>query len=162
MRQSGINRSQAGVTTVEFAIIGVVMMIVLFGVIEVGRAVFAMNTLSETTRRTARIATVCPIGDPAINEVAMFNAPGGGSGSRIIRGLTPANVVVEYLDRNGDPISDPAGNFGRIHFVRARIVDYQHRMLIPLLDQVITAPEFETTLRRESVGVPRDGSIQAC
>ena len=68
---------QKGVTTVEFAIIGTAFMIVLFGVIEVGRAVFTLNTLGETTRRAARIATVCPInGRPPPNpRAAVLNSP---------------------------------------------------------------------------------------
>lgn len=154
--------AQRGVTTVEFAIIGAIVLFVLFSVIEVGRAVFAMNTLSETTRRAARIAAVCPINDPAIREVALFNAPGGGSGSRILRDLAPSNIAVEYLDRNGDVIADPVGDFGQIQYIRTRIVNYQHRMLIPFRDYIFGTPEFSTTVRRESLGVPREGAIQAC
>lgn len=153
---------QRGVTTVEFAIIGAAAMIVLFGVIEIGRAVFTMQTLGETTRRTARIATVCPINDPAIGDVALFNAPGDGGGSSILPDFSTANIVVEYLDRSGAVITDPVANFLRIHFVRTRIVGYQHRLLIPFFDFIMTAQEYSTTLRRESLGVPRDGVIQAC
>jgi len=153
---------QHGVTTVEFAIIGAIVMIVLFGVIEVGRAVFSLHTLGETTRRAARIATVCPVNDPAIRDVAFFNAPGDGSGNGILSDLAPENIVIEYLDRSGDVIVDPVANFTQIYFIRTRIEGYQHRMLIPFLDFIFTTPDFSTTLRRESLGVPRDGSIQAC
>jgi hypothetical protein len=155
-------RFQRGVTTVEFAIIGAVVMIVLFGVIEVGRAVFAMHTLGEATRRSARFATVCPINDPAIWDVAVFNAPGSGAGARFLPGFQPANLTLEYLTRSGDPIADPVANFNQIYFVRTRVVDYQHQMLIPYLDYVFTTPDFSTTLRRESLGVPRTGAIQPC
>ena len=154
--------SQAGVTTVEFAIIGAVVLLVLFAVIEVGRTVFALNTLVETTRRTARIATVCPINDPAIQEVAMLNAPGSGTVNRILRDFTPANIAVEYLTRTGNVIADPTTNFAQIFFVRARIVNYQHEMLIPFVAAFLPVPEYATTLRRESLGVPRDGTIQPC
>ncbi len=81
-------RWQRGTTTVEFAIIGVVMFSVLFGVIEVGRAMFVMNALGESTRRAARMAAVCPINDPAIRNVGLFNAPGDGSGNGIVGGLS--------------------------------------------------------------------------
>jgi len=153
---------QKGLTSVEFAIIGTVALLVLFGSIEVGRAVFVMNTLNETTRRAARIATVCPINDPAIREVAMFNVPGGGTASQFVSRLGPANISLEYLDRSGDPITDPTANFGQIHYVRTRIVDYQHEMLIPFASYFFSAPEFGTTLRRESLGVPRQGPVRAC
>ena len=154
--------SQAGVTTVEFAIIGAVVLLVLFAVIEVGRTVFALNTLVETTRRTARIASVCPIGDPAIQEVAMLNAPGSGTVNRILRDFTPANIAVEYLNRTGNVIADPSGNFAQIYFVRARIVNYQHEMLIPFVATFLPVPAYATTVRRESLGIPRAGTVQAC
>ena len=70
--------------------------------------------------------------------------------------------MLEYLDEDGNPISDPVGSFLDIHFVRTRIVNYQHQMLIPYLDFIFTTPEFQTTLRRESLGVPRDGVVTPC
>ena len=123
---------------------------------------FVLNTLGETTRRAARIAAVCPINDPAIAEVALFNAPGGGTGSRIVGGLTTANIETTYLDENGTVIGDPVAGFGNIRFIRTRIVDFQHTMLIPFATYLFTTPDFATTLRRESLGVPREGTVQPC
>jgi Flp pilus assembly protein TadG len=155
------NRRQQGVTTVEFAIIGAVMLMVLFGVIEVGRAMFIMNALGEATRRSARIATVCPLNDPAIAQVGMFNAPGDSS-RRIASNLSQANFEITYLDASGAVIADPVANFDDIVFVRTRIVNFQHQMLIPFGSYLFTTPSFTTTLRRESLGVPRDGVVQPC
>ena len=155
-------RRQRGVTTVEFAIIGAAMFVVLFGVIEISRAMFVLNALGESTRRAARIAAVCPINDAAAQQVALFNAPGGGTASRFIRGLTPNNLAIEYLDATGNVIADPTSDFNLIVFVRARIVDFQHEMLIPFATYLFNTPSFSTTLRRESLGVPRDGVIQPC
>lgn len=155
-------RSQSGATTLEFAIVGATAMVVLFSMIEIGRAVFVLNTLGETTRRAARVATVCPINDPAIAEVALFNPAGGGTGSRIVRGLTPDNIVVEYIGDNGAVIGDPVANFNQIRFVRTRVVNFQHQMMIPFMDFIFTTPGFATTLRRESLGVPREGAIVPC
>lgn len=151
---------QRGLTTVEFAIIAASVMLVLFGVIEVARATFFVNVLNESTRRAARIAAVCPVNDPAITDVALFDAPGGGAAR--FGGLTAENVAIEYLDGNGDVIADPIADFMQIRFVRARIVNYQHRMLIPFANQVFTTPEFATTVRRESLGVPRTGPVVPC
>ncbi len=155
------NQRQRGTTTVEFAIIGAAMLMVLFGVIEVGRAMFVMNALGEATRRAARMATVCPINDPAIAQVGLFNAPGG-TGNRILGDLTAANFAIEYLNAAGAVVADPVGNFSQIEFVRTRIANYQHQILIPFATSLITTPDFATTLRRESLGVPRDGVIQPC
>ena len=155
------NQRQRGTTTVEFAIIGAAMLMVLFGVIEVARAMFVMNALGEATRRAARMATVCPVNDPAIAQVGLFNTPGG-SGNRILGNLTAANFAVEYLNSAGAVVADPVGNFSQIQFVRTRIANYQHQILIPFATSLITTPNFATTLRRESLGVPRDGVIQPC
>ena len=62
-------RRQHGTTTVEVAIIGVVVMVVLFGVIEIARVFFVFNALNEATRRGARVAAVCQLNDPAIAEI---------------------------------------------------------------------------------------------
>jgi Flp pilus assembly protein TadG len=155
-------RRQDGLTTVEFAIIGAAMFVVLFGVIEISRAMFVLNVLGESTRRAARIAAVCPVTDGAPREVALFNAPGQGTVSRFIRGLTPGHLAIEYLDANGNVIANPTLNFNQILFVRARVVGFQHQMLIPFASYLFNTPSFSTTLRRESLGVPRDGVIQPC
>jgi len=155
------NNRERGVTTVEFAFVGAAMLLVLFGVIEVGRAMFVLNALGEASRRAARMAAVCPINDPAIAQVGLFNAPGS-TGNRVVGNLSTANFAVEYLDANGTVLNDPAGNFSRIEFVRTRIVNFQHQMLIPFGSYIFTTPDFSTTLRRESLGVPREGMIQPC
>jgi Flp pilus assembly protein TadG len=157
-----MERGQNGTTTVEFAIVGAVTILLLFAVIEIGRAMFVLNTLGETTRRAARFAAVCPINDSAIADVALFNSPGAGGTSRIVRGLTPANVAIEYLRNDGTVIADPVANFSQIRMVRSRIVNFQHRMLIPFADYLFQTPGFSTTLRRESLGVPRTGAVQPC
>jgi hypothetical protein len=153
---------QRGATTLEFAFVGATVLLVLFAVIEIGRAVFVSNALGEATRRGARMAAVCPIDDPAIAQVALFNAPGDGGAGRIVGGLTAANVAVEYLDAAGAVLGDPVGSFGLIRFVRVRVVNFQQHMLIPFAEYVFATPGFATTLRRESLGVPRSGTIQPC
>jgi Flp pilus assembly protein TadG len=156
------NRSQRVVTTVEFAIIGAAMMLVLFGVIEVARAIYVTNALAESTRRAARMATVCPVNDPAIAQVALFNAPGESGPGVIGGGLTEANFETDYLDASGAVLPDPTASFAQIVFVRTRVVNFQHRMLIPFASYIFTTPSFATTLRRESLGVPRDGVVTPC
>ena len=96
-------RRQNGTTTVEFAIVGMVLMLCLLGVIEVSRLVFVINALGESTRRGARLAAVCPVNDAAIAQMTVFNSTSG-TNSPIINGLTTANVQVQYLNAAGDPI----------------------------------------------------------
>ena len=161
MRHSPLaDRLQKGATTVEFAIIGLLLFIVLFAVIEFGRALFVMNTLTEATRRGARMATVCPVGDSKAASVAVFDA--GGGSSAVVPGLTTANVLVEYLDTSGTVIANPAANFPLIRYVRVSIVNFTLSLVIPTLNPTLPLSGFSTTLPRESLGVPRAGVITPC
>jgi hypothetical protein len=70
---------------------------VLFAVIEFGRALFVMNTLTEAARRGARMAAVCTVGDAKAASVAVFDN-GDGQGA-VVYDLTTANVIIEHLKR---------------------------------------------------------------
>lgn len=155
-----MRRRQKGIAVVEFAIVGVLLMMTIFGVIETGRALFTVNALTEATRRGARMAAVCPVGDPKAASVAVFDS--GGGGSAVVHGLTTANIDVSYLDVSGNVIANPAGNFGSIRYVRARIVSFTQSLIIPFIMPSLSLSGFSTTLPRESLGIPRVGVVTPC
>ncbi len=69
-------RSKArGVTVVEFAIVASTLFLTLFMVIDLSRIVYLRMTFEEGVRRAARLATVCPIGDPLPALAARFEDP---------------------------------------------------------------------------------------
>jgi len=139
-------RRMKGLYTVELAFVAPIAFLVLFTVLEAGRAMFVYNTLEEVTRRGARLAAVCQLNDSAIAELAIL---GGANG---------------YLNENGTAISNPANSFGNIEFVRVEIQSFEHELLIPGLSSAMQSfftPRFSTTLPRESLGVTRDG-LQTC
>jgi hypothetical protein len=145
---------QLGATTVEIAVVGLVAMVTLFGVLEVGRLLFVYNALEEATRRGARVAQVCEVNDPRIAEIAAFS---NGGLSRIVGGLTPGHVLVEYLDGDGQVLNNPMGSYAFISHVRVSIAGYTHLFLVPLVGRSIDMPNFPTTLFAESLGVYREG-----
>ena len=153
---------QRGLAVVEFAIVGALTLTMIFAILEIGRAIFVANALTEATRRGARMAAVCPIDDPAIAEVATFNVPGGGATSPIVRGLDTGDFTLEYLDSNGTVIADPNANFTQIRYVQLRVINFDHDLLIPFANYTFTMPEFVTTLPRESLGIPRTGVVTPC
>lgn len=153
-----MKRKTKGTTTVEFAVIAALFFTVLLAVIEFGRALYVWNTLTEATRRGARIAVVCPRNHSAIARIAVFNNATAGGASPILAGLSPANIVVSYLDINGAP----GATFAATRYVRVRITGYQHNVVIPFFNQLWNAPAYETTLPRESLGVPRVGAGPQC
>lgn len=157
-------RSQSGLATVEFAIVAAVLMTIIIAVVDLGRLFYTVAALNEAARRGARVAVVCPINDPAIPQVAVFNTSGDSGGSPLVNGLTPAHIDVEYLNSNGTAVGDPAGaGFEQIRYVRVRINGgFQLQTLIPGLSIAFPAPDFSSTLPRESLGVPRTGVVQPC
>jgi len=158
----GIPNRQKGIALVEFAIVGSIALLMIFAVLEISRAIFIANALTEATRRGARMAAVCPINDPSIAQVATFNAPGAGNTSPIVKYLDTSDFALEYLDRAGNVISSPADNFQAIQYIQVRVVNFQHELLIPFANITFTMPQFSTRLPRESLGVPRSGVIRPC
>ena len=144
---------QKGATTVEFAIIGLLFFIILFGIVEMGRALFVWNGLADITRRAARIAAVCPPNDTSVIRTAIYNAAGNDGSSKIISGLAPSHVKVSYLDNNLVPAPNPATTgFSSVRYVQASIDGYTHQLLIPTLNITLTPPDFSTTVPAESLG----------
>lgn len=160
MRQPRARQRQEGLTTVEFSIVGALFFVVLFGVIEIGRALFVINTLEEAARRGARMAAVCPVGDPAPASVAVFDQ--GNGSSAVVYGLTTGNVEVDYLDSNGNVLPNPTAAYSSIGYVRAEIVGFSLPLYIPFIMPTLSLSGFQTTVPRESLGVPRSGTVQPC
>jgi Flp pilus assembly protein TadG len=160
--ESTLRHRQRGIAAVEFAIVAMVTLMILFGAMEMARMMFTFNTLAEVTRRGARIASICQVNDPEINRLAIFNTSGGNV-SPILKKLSTANVKVEYLDENGAVLASTAGNaYYDIRYVRVRIANYQHNLIIPGMSVSVMAPGYPTTVPRESLGVPKVGQLSNC
>ena len=147
---AGIRR-QEGMASVEFAFLAAALMLVLFGIVELGRTLFVLNALTESSRRGARMAAVCSLNDPAIAQSAVFD------GAAIVPQLTTDHINVQYLDE----ASAPTGAFSQIRYVRVSIEGYRHRLLIPFLSLDFNSPDLAATLPRESLGWVEDG-FQPC
>lgn len=153
------SRRQRGVAAVEFAIVGLVFFIIMFGVIEIGRMMFARTLLEEGVRRGARLAVVCPLNDPAILSAAVYG-DGGGS-SRLLNGLTTANMRVDYLNGAGAVVANPAGNYLQIRFVRVSVQNFTMPLAIPGLNLIFQPARVDSTLPAESLGVSPT-AVTAC
>ncbi|MEX6502723.1 TadE/TadG family type IV pilus assembly protein [Pseudomonas zhanjiangensis] len=146
-----------GIYVVEFAIIGLLLFTLLFGVLEMGRAYFTINTLDEVVRRGARLAAVCDIQDPDVLRRAIFNDAGVDSSSPLIGNLDAADLTLVYLDVNGAVVANPndlvtANGFRAIRYVQLRVENFPFELLIPGFRGVFTLPTFRSTIPRESLG----------
>ena len=145
-------KNMRGLASVEFAIVASVLMTVIFGCLEFGRATYTLAALNEGTRRAARLAAVCPIGDPAIAAAANFMAAPG---------FTNTNVSVSYLDANGASLgATPA--LASVYYVQVSVVGYSVPLAIPFLTETLTSPPFTVTLPAESLGWSGAGVSTAC
>jgi hypothetical protein len=140
MNTHTLKRAQRGLTTVEFSVIGGVLMILLFGTLEFSRVLYTFAVLGEGTRRAARLAAVCPLGSPNIRATVDFAG---------LPNFNPGNVLVLYLDAAGFP----TGAYTNINAVQVRIVGYRIPLSIPFINPTVTAPPFTVTMPRESLGV---------
>jgi hypothetical protein len=143
---------------VEFAVAGVMLFLLLFGVLELGRMMFARAALEEGVRRAARLAAVCPLNDPAIVRAGMFDS---GSGATLLPDLAAGNFALIYLNASGAVIANPAGSFTQIRYVRVAVQNYSFPLLIPMLDVSFIANGVSSTLPAESLGVTTT-AVVAC
>jgi Flp pilus assembly protein TadG len=146
---------ERGATLVEFSIGASVFLLVMFAVIEFGRALWVHNALADAARRAARYAvnqpTTNPAGTPfngtntglsymAIKNVGVYGNPGG-TGAPMVNNLTPANLDVTYSDFG----------VGR-GSVSVTVTNYTHTFVVPIIGTSIQMPDYKTTLTGESAG----------
>jgi len=139
---------QKGLSSVEFALSAAVFFFMMFGAIEVARAMFTWSALDAMTQRGARIAAVCPLNHASIAQTAIF----GGNGA-LVPNITTNNIAVRYLTVNGNPTATQANT----RFVEVSIQNYTHQMLIPstitnFVAPLLTARPFTTLRPAESLG----------
>lgn len=133
-----------GQSLVEFALVFPIIILLIAGFFEIGRAVYAYNTIANAARQGARVATVdqvanvseCdetrPIEDPyephwTIRGCAMT------AGATI--GITSSNISVSYAAPPGTTLScDPTLHVGCIASVT---VTYNFTVATPFVSQLI-------------------------
>jgi Flp pilus assembly protein TadG len=141
---------ERGQAIVEFALVGMVFFFLVFGVLEVSRALFTYNTLVQQTRAAARwaVVNVANNSDPKIDNaknVAVYGNPAG-SGAQLLTGLTTSNVSISIEDLERD-----SNNVAITQKVSVSITGYQFQFVVPFIPNV-TIPAFETSLYTESMG----------
>lgn len=143
--------SARGSTAVEFAIVAGTLVLTIFIVIDLSRLVYLRMTLEEGVRRAARLAAVCPIGDPLPAKAAVLADPAAQGAAIPGAGLT--NVSIQYLTAEGGVITDPITSFSSIALVRVSLIGVQTPLLIPFISGVFAPTNVSSTAGAESLGV---------
>lgn len=128
---------------VEFAIVGGVLLVVIFGCLEFGRATYTLASLNEGALRAARLAAVCPLNDPVIAPAVDFAG---------INGFDPTtNVNLQYLDANGAVLATPT--VSSVYYVQVGVKNFSIPLFIPGMNISIVSQPFTATLPAESLGL---------
>lgn len=88
-----------GSATIEFGLVCMVFMPMLFAMFEYGRLLFVWNTLPEVTQRAARAAAITDFSNPAamqaLRQAALFRSDD--SPLPLAPNVSSANIRIEYL-----------------------------------------------------------------
>lgn len=92
-------RKQRGVAAVEFALVAIIFFMLFFGIVEVARAMYIINTLQEVTRRGAAFAANADFSNATtmqrVRERAIFrDSPGF---LVFAEPVTDRHIVIDYM-----------------------------------------------------------------
>jgi hypothetical protein len=134
-------KKERGASLVEFSIAATVFLMVMFAVVEFGRALWTHNALADAARKGARYAVLneqSKIDD--VKRVVVYGNPEG-DGQPILENLTTDNVDVDY------------DGFGMdVGTVQVIIKEYDFKFVVPIVSTKIQMPKYTTTLTGESAG----------
>ena len=131
---------QRGAALVEFAFIVILLLTIILGILEAGRALYQWNSAVDATRIGARTAAIAAMNDRTTIENAM----------RLdLTGLQDATVSIAY-SADGS-FTDTCAGRGTCMFVRVGVT-YTFNSQVFVLPWEIQMPTFYTTLPVEALG----------
>src|SRR5215211_2691267 len=104
----GWSRALRGQGLVEFGIAGMVFFIIIFGTLDVGRAVFQYSEIQNAVREGGRVAKVNPCNDSAITTAVTDHGEGQNLAAADVwvtkTGCTPFDTVTVHATYRFTPI----------------------------------------------------------
>ena len=122
-----LHRTRDGQSMVEFALIVPIFVLVLVGLFDVGRAVYAYNTVNNAAREAGRLAIVDQYEDHVLDE-----AVGAASGVGVVRD----DVTVEYEMPDGSPCTH-VGDDDIVRCVAVVTVPYRYEAATPVIGRIL-------------------------
>jgi TadE-like protein len=124
LRLHRFTRDERGLQLVEVAIVIPIFIVLFAAVAEFGRYFYEYTTLAKAARVGTRYLSTVPVTsteDAIAKNIVVYGNPAG-SGSPILAGLSPSNVVITR--QGGVPILPQT--------VKVEIVNYQHQPIFDL------------------------------
>jgi Flp pilus assembly protein TadG len=116
-----------GQAMVEFALVVPLFILLLVGLFDVGRAVYAYNTVNNAAREAGRLAIVDQF-------EAHVQAEGAGAASGL--GIAADDVVVEFQEVNGTTCT-ALGSASVVRCVAVVTVPYDYQAATPLIGNIV-------------------------
>ena len=120
--KAGTMRNRKGQVLVETAIILPILLLLIFGLIDFGRAMYTKNTLNNAARAGARVAAVTKSLTP-VSPAALFSSsaePAPTIQKNIFNGIPQDNSVtyeLKILDDAGNPITGTVKTGNQVHVI---------------------------------------------
>lgn len=125
----GRQTPERGQSLVEFALVLPVFVLILFGLFDLGRAVYAYNTISNASRESARVAIV---------NQTNADVEGEAIKQAVSLGLTDAAVTPVYAAVGGASCGDPgAGDPIAVGCLVSVTVEYDFVPATPVIGQLL-------------------------
>lgn len=140
MKLAKFRRSEHGAAMVEFAIVAPLLFMLVFGIIDFGRALFVFNNLTNAAREGARLGATRI--DPAPTTAAVQTAMRARIATYVNGGM------------NGTPTGYTVGIVANTQSVTVTISNFPFQMLTPFANTVfrgraITMPTVSSSFRWE-------------
>ena len=142
---------QNGTAVVEFAILLPLLILLVFGITEYGRAMYQYDTLTKSVRSAVRYLSWRNAGDATAIGVAKCLALNGNSsctGKTLLPDMTGVSIsVCDRVSCSGSHLNQPTGS-GTINLVTVTISGYHFDSLVPGLFSGITFSDISATMRQ--------------
>ena len=148
--------SQRGSVLVEFVVVSLAALTLIFGIIEYGRAIYTLHLLSEVSRQGARYAivngaTACPGGSPSQDPLQSYvraQAPLAGPGALTVT-TTCSNATLcadasSVNCSNASGCTASAAPYNTAGCIVSVKVDYSFHFLVPIVS-IQTLPMTSTS-----------------
>lgn len=97
------HHAQRGVAAVEFVYAAIHFFVFMFAIVEFSRALFLWNTMTEVTRRAARVAAVSAF-DPLSISASKYHALFDKTSVPLANDITAAHLVIDYLGADTETV----------------------------------------------------------
>ena len=139
LEMSGKGRGTRGQGLVEFALVFPLMMLLIFAIVDLGRAVYAYSTIADAARTGSRLAIV----DQSKDVDGLYLAQTAAANQAVALGLSPGSVTVTFQAYDLSGPCDPVA----IGCVAEVTVPYSFSAITPMISSIVNDFSMASTTR---------------